>query len=86
MQSLVNIGVLAPTGTQGEYRVLVSATSDQIDEIYTAAIGLVGRRCIVEGMRVSVGIDAHRLDANWLGEGNIEAGNNILKNISQKIA
>ncbi|MDO8603072.1 MAG: hypothetical protein Q7O04_04395 [Candidatus Omnitrophota bacterium] len=86
LQSLVNIGVLAPTGTQGEYRVLVTATSAQIDEINTAAIGLVGRRGIVEGKRGAVGIDAHRLDANWLGEGNIEAGNNILKNISQKIA
>ncbi|MCX5693343.1 MAG: hypothetical protein NTX47_06695 [Candidatus Omnitrophica bacterium] len=72
LQSLVVIGVLAPTGTKGEYKLVVGATTDQIDQINERAKPFVGR---TGTNGAALGIDSYRLDSAYLGQGNVAAGN-----------
>ena len=84
LRSLVGIGVLGRVaGKKGTYKVLVDATSEQIDEINKKAIPVVDRKGIYGE---SLGIDGYRLDASYLGKGDIKRGKEIVNKISSAIA
>jgi len=79
----VLLGIWKPTGKkEGEYELLVDATSEQINEINNAVQNIVNRKG-VHGE--ALGIDAHRLDAAWLGKGDIQRGMDVLHQIQMKI-
>ena len=78
LQSLVAIGVLAPTGNRGEYKLLVGATDAQIDQVNEKAKTVVERNLRGEAL----GIDSYRLDAAYLGKGDTVAGNTKLNQIA----
>ena len=82
LQSLVAIGVLRALGN-GRYEVLVDATEQQIDAIDDAAIPLVNRTGI---HGEALGIDSYRLDATYLGRGDVQAGETILEGIRAAVA
>lgn len=65
LQSLIAIGVLAPTGNKGEYEILTNATPKQIDQINDEAKAVVGK---TGRDGIALGIDSYRLDADYLGE------------------
>mgnify|MGYP001559128598 CR=1 FL=1 len=79
LQSLVVIGVLAPTENRGEYKLMVDATTAQIGQINEQAKRVV-KRADRDG--VALGIDSYRLDSDYLGEGDITAGNTAVTQIN----
>ena len=83
LQSLVAIGVLAPAGTRGEYKVLVTGTSQQIDQISSIVASVVDR---TGRNGKALGLDSYRLDAAYLGKGDVDKGNAKLTQIADVIS
>ncbi len=83
----VGLGVFGRVaGKRGEYKLLVDATPEQIDEINKKAIPIVDRESIYGE---PLGIDSYRLDPAYLGKGKrgyLSKGEKILKEISLIIA
>lgn len=66
LQSLVGIGVLAKGDKRSEYKLLVTATAEQIDQVNVQTIGVLNRQGR-DGL--PLGIDSYRLDEKYLGAG-----------------
>jgi len=81
LRSLVAIGVLTPADTRGEYKLLVDATSDQIDQINNEAKSIVNK-ISRDGTKTALGIDTWILDVKHLGEGKVEQVAAVVKKVT----
>jgi len=81
LRSLVAIGVLAPTDARSKYKLLVDATSEQIDLINNEAKPIVNK-ISRDGTKTALGIDTWILDVKHLGEGKAEQIAAVVKKVT----
>lgn len=81
LQSLENIKVVAHTGARGQYKLLVDATAEQIDQINELAKPIVNKTSR-DGTNTALGIDTWILDVHHLGEGKVEQIADVVKNVT----